>query len=113
MKSVEQNSALELRAVFLTESGAPAVPSAVHWRVWCLETNQALTDWAAATVETTTNEFGYITEAYVAVEVPGSVNTMQTNRASERKQVVVVADKDLSTEATQPIPYLVRKVAGR
>lgn len=113
MKTIEQNSAIELRAVFLTESGTPAVPTTVHWRVWCLETGQALTSWAEATVQTTTNEFDVITEAYVVVNVPGSVNVMQTGRATERKQVIVVADKDLSTEATQPVPYLVRKVAGR
>jgi hypothetical protein len=113
MKTIHQKSALELRAVFTTQSGGPAVPTTAHWRVWCLETDEALTDWAQVTVSQKRNEFGEITEAYALVVVPGSVHVKQTSKSVERKQVVIVADKDLATEYTKPVPYSVRGVKGR
>ena len=113
MKSYDQNSALELRAVFTTEAGAPAVPTTCHWKLYCLTTNQSLSDWESVTVYTSTDEFGTILEAYSLITVPASLNAMQTSAATERKHVVISADKDLATERTVTEPYVVRKVAGR
>lgn len=113
MFTVNEKSGFEFTASFTDADGNPTPPTTAHWRVYCTSTDKALTDWAEQPVVSATGIDG-ITTYTITVPVPGYVNALQNSRNTrETKNLLVVADKDLSTEWSQELSYIVNAVKGR
>ena len=98
----------------LEADGTAAVASTVHWRVKCLETDRALTEWAEVTVTYTTGEDESVVEAGATFAIPATVHAMQTaGLAVERKALIIVADKGLATEWNTEMVYEVERLNAR
>lgn len=111
---VNQLSALTVTADFLEQDRTGAVPSTVHWRLKCLETDAVLQDWTEATYTSTLGDDGAVAESEATIEVSGALHDMQTeDKALERKALVVSADKDLATEYNAELVYEVQRLYGR
>ena len=111
---INEQTAFTADANFLEDSGAAAVPSTVHWKVLCIESDTVLQYWTALTVTYTTGEDESVVESEVSWEVPATLHTMQTGGlAVERKALIVAADKGLSTEYNTEFVYEVERLNAR
>lgn len=93
---------------------APAVPTTVHWRLKCLETDTILSGWASLTPTITYGSLGTPEESYVSITVPASLHAMQTDtKARERKALTIAVEKDTASEWNSEIVYEVVRLKGR
>ena len=113
MLAYNERSGVEINATFYDSVGTPTLPATVEYRVDCATTLKALLGWTTATVTAETNPAGEVVYSTV-IEIPGSVNAIQTNRnRQEVKNVLIVADRDRTSEYSQEYSYVVRNVQGR
>ena len=98
----------------IASTGIPAVPSTVHWRLTCLETDTVLQAWTSLTPTITYDASGNPEESYVSITVPSTLNAMQTtDKARERKVITVTMEKDAANESPFEIEYEVVRLKGR
>ena len=111
---INELSAFTLTVNLLEADRTAAVPSTLHWRLECLETENTLQDWTSATITTTTDDDGNIAESEATIEVASTLNAMQTTgKKVEKKALVMAADKDLSTEYNDEFVYEVERLNAR
>lgn len=85
---VEENTSFTATAYFRA-NGAANTPTTVKYRVDCITTQTELVGWTSATPGES-----------VSITVPASANAIQQNSSKrEHKQIVVMADENLSTQA--------------
>lgn len=93
---------------------APAVPTTVHWRLKCLETDTVLQAWTELTPTITYGSLGTPEESYVSITVPASKHEMQTStKVKERKVITIAVEKDTADEWNDEIVYEVVRLKGR
>ena len=111
---VNQLSAITVTADLLEQNRTGAVPSTVHWRLKCLETDAVLQDWTSVSYSSTYGDDGAVAESEATIEVSAALHEMQTDdKALERKALVVSADKDLVTEYNDELVYEVQRLNAR
>lgn len=115
MFSVPELDGAEFEAHFLTGTRkGPAVPATVHWRLDCVTSGVTLQDWTAITPTVVLDGLNQVTDCYVTVEVPGSLNALQAQSAkAETKALLIVADKDLPQQNSKEYRYRVVNLVGR
>ena len=105
MRIFNERSGFEIRASFKAESGLPALPSSVHWRLWCEDADEAVTDWAQASVDTLQDEDG-VTGYKSSIEVPGSALVLRDqSKRRETWEVQIAAGRDTDRETTERVPF--------
>lgn len=113
MDVINERSGIEVRAFFADAYDVPTVPSTVHWRLDCETTSKEIQGFVEVTPTTITDASG-ISEVYVSITVPGSLNAIQDNRNwRELKTVLIVANKDQDGEYSEPYQYYVKNLRGR
>ena len=113
MRTYNERSGVEFRVHFTDSYDAPTIPETAHWRLDCEETGTVLQDWTVATVTTESDETG-IVDVYATIEIPSSLNAIQrSNSTKELKTLLVVANKDQSSEFSETLQYYVKNLRGR
>lgn len=107
-----ERSGLEVTAHFANANGVPVIPTTVHWNLHCDTTEKVLQADTAIDPVLISDESG-IVDCYVTINVPGSLNVMQGGGQRELKTLLVIADKDQSSEYSQEFTYYVRNIRGR
>jgi hypothetical protein len=108
-----EKSGIELDAAFLDSDRRGTIPSSVHWNLHCEDTKRELRGDTEITPTTVVDESGNIT-CIAHIEVPGSLNAIQSNRNwRERKKLLVIANKGLDSEFSQEYEYYVLNLRGR
>jgi len=111
---VNQLSAITVTADLLEQNRTGAVPSTVHWRLVCVETDAVLQDWTSVSYSSTYGDDGAVAESEATIEVSAALHEMQTtDKSVERKALVVSCDKDLATEYNSELVYEVQRLSGR
>lgn len=110
--SVEEQGSFVVRGAF-TYRGAAVVPTTVHWRVKCIETDTFLTDWAALTPTTTTAIDGGTARCSVQFTVGTTVHVMQTGCDRERRALIVTINRGLTDERSWERVYEVVRLHAR
>lgn len=100
---VIEKSSMTVTVNFRTHStGAASTPTTIHYRVDCLSTEQAVTEWtsvsAAAEVE--------------IVLTPTESSILDSSNEWERKQLTVKIDSGLSTQVLQARQWRVKNIYG-
>lgn len=95
-----EGSGAEFTASFENVDGLPSAPVSVHWRLVDDETGNVVQDWTEVTAASN-----------VTIEVSGSlVQLLDRSNTRESKTLLIVADKDLDNEYSEPYPFWVRRV---
>ena len=112
---VNERNAKVLRVDLFDEAtGQPVLPTTLEWRLSCATTNQTLSDFAAATVETVYDTLGQVIGYRANIPIPAALNAIQNaNNRQEVKVALVVADRGLDSEWSKDETYYVRKLKGR
>lgn len=114
MDRVNEKSSISYTVSLLEDDNTAAVPSTVEWRLRCVETDTILQAWTTLTPTTVTGDDGNPARVTVSIAVAGTLNAMQlANSKSERKALIVCADRDLSTEWSKEIEYTVVRLKAR
>lgn len=89
---------------FRTRSSAAAsTPTTVHYKLSNLQTGETITDWTSVTAA-----------SEVSITIPGASNQIRANSHSlERMELLVAADRGLSTESIGRRNYQINNVYGR
>lgn len=98
-----EGSGFTATADFRTRSSRSAdTPTTVHYRVDCLKTSTVLADWTSVS-----------TASQVSISITPTHNAIQddSNRF-ERKQLIVAADKDLTTQSLGFFKWTVENLQG-
>lgn len=97
----KESSSVTATARFRDRASADEVtPTNVYYRLDCLTTGKALTDWTSATPGET-----------VDITITPTQNAMQSDcNVRERKQITVAADYGLSTEFRESLVYEIENV---
>ena len=98
-----EETSFTVTAYFRTRStSAASTPTTVHYRVDDLQTGKELTDWTSVT-----------TGASVSISITSTHNEIQDDATSfERKQLLVQADRGLSTQANGKAIWRVENLHG-
>jgi len=113
MQQFNEHVGLEAQARFRSSTQEPSLPSTVHWRLNCATTGALLQDWTALTPIQQSDGFN-LTDVYVDITIPGSLNVIQSESNSrELKTILVVSNKDLDSEMSEEFSYYVRNIIGR
>lgn len=99
-----ERSAFTATARFRTRSTAAAsTPTTVHYKISNLTTATNVLDWTSVSAA-----------SEVSISVTGAQNKIRNNEDQmERMELLVVADKGLSTEVVAQATYRIRNVYGR
>lgn len=100
---VPEGTTFTATAYFRTRSTkAASVPTNVYYRVDCLTTKEQLQDWTVVS-----------TAGNVSITMTAAFNAIQDDSNQwERKQLTVMADRGLSTQAVNRAYYKVENVFG-
>lgn len=109
IRTYNERSGAEFTAEFTDESGAPALPDTVHYRV--IGCNDAvLQDWTVTTASATSVN-GSVTSVTASVELPGSAMTLcDRSNARELHTLLIVANKDDDREYSQEHEFYVKRI---
>ena len=111
---INELTAITLTVNLLEADRTAAVPSTLHWRLECLETDTTLQDWTEATITTTTDDDGNIAESEASIDVAATLHAMQTaSKKVEKKALCIAADKGLTTEYNDELVYEVERLNAR
>ena len=100
---VHEATQITATAYFRTRStGAASTPTTIHYKVEDESTEQTIRDWTSVTAASS---------ASITLSSTDNVIKDATNKY-ERRRLLVMADKDLSTQAVNSITYLVKNVRG-
>ena len=104
LTSVNERTQLIGTAYFRTRStGAASTPTTVHYKVSNVSNDTVVKDWTTISAA-----------ANVTLTITADLNKILSNHHRvERMEVLVAADKGLSTEAIGRAGYLVKNVYGR
>lgn len=103
VKSVNERSQLLGTAYFRTRStGAASTPTTVHYKVSNLSTNETVQDWSSISAASN-----------VSLTITGAMNQIRGGGVSERMEILVAADKGLTTESIGQYTYRIKNVYGR
>jgi hypothetical protein len=100
---VSENTTFPVTAYFRTRATkAASAPTTVHYRIDCLSTHSELQDWT----EVATGE-------NVTITISSANNAIQQGTSrSERKQIIIQADRGLSTQVVNQATWLVNNILG-
>jgi hypothetical protein len=101
--TVNEESIFTASAYFRNRSTkAGDLPTTVHYRVDCLSTDTTVTDWTSVTPGNS-----------VDISITSTMNKIQDSaKNSERKQIIVQADRGLSTQVTGQNTWVVKNYRG-
>ena len=95
-----EGSVFDATVYFRNSSDAAATPTTVHYRVDCLATGKEVTDWTSVTPGTS-----------VTITLSTTHNAIEDKaNMVEKKQLVVMSDKDLSTQTRDQAIWRVRNI---
>jgi hypothetical protein len=113
MDALNERAGVELQTDFADSFNQPTVPVSVHWRLDCETTGNVLRDWTEITPTVETDESG-LSKVYATIDIPGSLNAIQSNRNyREKKTLWVVAGKDTEREYSETYEYWIMNRRGR
>lgn len=113
MDVFNERNGVEIRFHFSDAADSPTIPATVHWRLDCETTGRVIQGDTEVTPVPVLDETGLI-DCYVTVEVPGSLNAIQSNgNARELKTLLVIANKDQDGEYSQAYQYYIKNLRGR
>lgn len=100
---IQEETGFTITANFRTRSTkAASIPTTVHYRIDDLESNTVLIEWTLVTAD-----------AQVSIVIPSTVNKIkQDYKKRERKQIIVQANRGLSTQATNKRQWFVENLTG-
>lgn len=100
---ITEETGFTATAYFRTRAtGAAATPTTVHYRVDDITSQTTLKDWTSVT-----------TGESVSISITGAMNQIQQNSSSsEHKQLIVQADRGLTTQATGRAIWKVQNIYG-
>lgn len=108
MRVHNEKSGLEFEAWFESETGEPAAPANVYWRLRNLTADTVVQDWAAGDYEIVVGDGGAITGYRATIDVPGALNVLiDSGRRRETFELMVVADKDGEREFSETHEYAI------
>ncbi len=113
MDLYNEKSGVEVTASFTDSTNEGTIPPTVHWNLVCKTTLKTLQEDTEVFPVAVVDESGVLT-CTVEIEIPGSLNAIQRNaNKRELKELLVIANKDLSGEFSQGYEYYVVNKQGR
>lgn len=100
---IQEETGFTVTADFRTRATkAASTPTTVHYRVDDLESNTEILGWTSVSAA-----------SQVTIDIPSTVNKIkQGYKPRERKQIIVQADRGLSTQATNKRQWYVENLTG-
>ena len=100
---INERTQLPVVARVRTRSTAlAAIPTTIEYKVFNLSTGEVIKDWTSVTAA-----------AEISFTISAVINTIRNkSHASERLDIMVSADRGLSTEAVGRVQYKIRNLAG-